>query len=375
MVSSGYTNIAPEIADRIRKAWKPPTGKPVREVHTSDRLLHKRCELKHSWQSPLHGWLEPNSEVETTPLFIGNGGHFSLEDYHGHNAFGGPENAWLTYVQAFDAEVLPMEIDEISEMMIKHFNHYTKVWLPARYEYQTAWLDGKPLVEMTNHYPLRRGVIYSTTFDRVVVDPHTDLIYIVDYKFVAKRDTEKLDTDPQITAYSIMGYMMFGDAFGGVLYQQHHKGYPSDVRYLKNGDISTDKSQNVTYAAYRAAVIEKFGTDIPDKYVDTLNAFAENETPDGDKFIVRTLVTRTQEYCLTAWGDILAEYPKMLKVPVHPVPNHTRDCAWDCSFRTACIMRMEGENYDVVLEGNFKRRDQLNAWRDRIDWKRPVLTA
>ena len=57
----------------------------VAVARTSDRGLFKACRRRWNWQSPLRGNREPL--YSASPLWLGSGFHFALEDFHGYKHF------------------------------------------------------------------------------------------------------------------------------------------------------------------------------------------------------------------------------------------------------------------------------------------------
>ena len=117
-------------------------------LRTSDRGAFKRCRRKWGWQSQLR----QNLTQKNTPSYfwIGTGGHFALEDYHGHNRFQHPVEAFRAYLAACKVcqkktkRGLPDDWAEQTAMCEGILENYL-MWASTRDTYQTVWLDGVPL--------------------------------------------------------------------------------------------------------------------------------------------------------------------------------------------------------------------------------------
>jgi hypothetical protein len=343
-----------------------PVVKPVlpAEIHTSDRVLFKRCRRRWDWQSPIRQNLEPK-EVTASALWFGTGFHFAMEDYHGYNVFGHPVNALKAYYQCFPTANRPPDADELMVIGIAIFNYYVTGWLPRRKEFKTLVVDGRPQVEVQFEVELPdRNATYAGTFDRVVVDPHQRL-WVVDYKSVARFDTTKLETDTQISAYAWAASQIYGAPFEGVLYMQFVKAIPQPPQRLKNGEFSQTKQQKVTHALYRKALRDAFGT-IPSRYVDFLNYLAAQEGPEGDLFIRRDLVRRNEHVQASEYFKILDEVDDMINPRLRIYTNPTRDCAWECPFRTPCIALDDGSDWESLIEMGYREKKELGNWRSQL---------
>lgn len=217
---------------------------------------------------------------------------------------------------------------------------------------------------------------YHGTLDRLVVD-RFGRWWIMDYKTAKGADTNKLDTDDQISAYMWAAEQWFQHRIHGFIYLQLTKDIPKPPKRLKNGALSTDKKQKTTHQLYKAEILKDFGSvqKAPNKMIETLNSLAEQETPEGDRFIRWDLVTRTNAQKVSTYHHILAEAREMVNPDKYLYPNPTRDCIWDCPFREACIA-MDDERIDdaiASIEANFEPRDDSNEsnrdnWRERIKW-------
>jgi hypothetical protein len=358
-------------------------------ISTSERTLFRRCRRKWDWQGPSRQNLIAVAEAASSPLWYGSGFHFALEDYHGRKHWPTATDAFDAYVRAFRPSELPPDIDELMELGHGMLPYYTDMWLPVRDEYQTLMVNGEPQVEVSVDIDIsslvadraaergivgryapdmwRRPIIYRVTFDRVVVDSEGRL-WIVDYKTARQFDVMKLETDSQITTYTWAGRLFYGAGYEveGVLWMQFRKDVPEPPATLVNGGFSKNKNQNTTYAMYVRALQEKYGV-IPAVYRDILAYLAELETPDGDKFIRRDIVRRNTAFTDAEEVKIADEVLDMLDPQLALYPNPTRDCTWECNFRTACLMRDDGSDWGQYLADEYVPWEGYNdSWRSRI---------
>lgn len=345
-------------------------------IRTSDRVLFKRCRRKWNWQSGTR----QNLQVKGTSidaLWFGTGFHFALEDYHGYNRFGNPVEAFRAYCKAFRAEELPPSIRELWPLGRDMLSYYTTYWLPRRNEFQTLWINNIPQCEVRFEIVFP-GINYVLrgTFDRVVADSMTRL-WVEDYKTAKKMDTNKLDTDPQITVYTLAANILYGRDFEGVLWAQFLKEVPAKPAILKSGEVSLNKSQHTTYGLYLETLKEVFGKRVPAKYVEFLNYLASSETPEGDRYIRWDLVRRNEYQLRSELQKFVAEAREMNDPNLALYPNPTRDCAWDCDFKSPCLAMDDGSDWDYMIELNYeKRQEESDTWRARIQYPDPLqLTA
>lgn len=183
-------------------------------------------------------------------------------------------------------------------------------------------------------------VHYHGTMDKLVIDCYGRW-WILDYKTAKGADTNKLDTDDQISAYIWAAEQHFGHPIYGFVYLQLTKDAVQEPKRLKNGELSADKKQKTTYGLLRKELIADYGSvqAAPDKLIQFLNTLAEKETPEGDRFIRWDFVVRSPEQIQTTYENILGEVNLMLDPNLHCFPNPTRDCIWDCPIRDICLAK------------------------------------
>lgn len=369
-------------------------------------------------------------------FWFGSAIHFAMEDYFGENRFGDPVRALQAYYAAFPAYERPNGADEhyfLGIGMLEYFQEWYKkhnqdymfetVWLKDGLEVDpgtegakplveesfmldlgiTVWVDvdteeilkikdedvkvgesGKPYVDIDvegelwpkRHYVKQVPICYHGTMDRIVKDKYGRW-WIMDWKTAKSADTNKLDTDDQISAYMWAAEQWFGKPIHGFVYVQLTKDMPKAPKRLANGSLSTDKKQKTTYGLYRKELLAEFGEirKAPKKMVDFLNHLASEETPEGDRFIRWDLVTRTKQQKVSTYYHILAEAKMMIDPELYLFPNPTRDCIWDCPFRDACLMMDQGEadKVNAWLFADFEPRPReedgnIDPWRKNIPW-------
>lgn len=377
-------------------------------LHTHDRITFKRCRRKWHFSSPFGRHLQPKADIMgvNPNLWFGSAIHFALEDYHGFNRFDHPTEAFRAFVTAHKKHgEVPETVEGLEELGEGMLNHYVQ-WEKRRAKWKTVWKDGVPLVEMKFslvleplcHYRLNddlyfregdnwvhtktkqpfktedlvemgaeyREIVYHGTIDRLVQDQN-GLYWILDYKTARTFDTSKLPTDPQITAYCWAAEQWLDVPIEGMLYVQLLKTVPKPPRRIKSG-ISADKSQKTTHYLYREALIEEYGdvSKAPIKNIDFLNDLALRETEYGDDFIRYDWVPKNNATKVNAYKHILQEGREMIDPHTPLYPNPTRDCSWDCPFRSMCIAMDEGADWEEYLN-DFEERietmtDDLPPW-------------
>lgn len=354
--------------------------RPV-SIHTSDRILYKRCRRKWDYESFLHQNLEPKGI--SPALWFGTGMHFALEDYHGYNKFGNPVEAFEAYYKCFNRDTeLNMDCETLGMLAPGMLNYYVNEWLPRRKPFKTLWLDGEPQVEveivlnlpqiskeLNLNLNLGRDVVYSMRLDRVVED---DLgrLWIEDYKTAKQFDVNKLETDPQVSAYCWGAEIYYGKPIEGMLYLQMKKELVDDPRILKNGDISSDKSQNTNFYRYQEMLKFKYGLGpIPDKNQECLDYLIAQESELGDSIIRYDLIRRNEYSRKKEYDFIAMEIPEMLNPNLPIYINPTSNCYRDCSFRTVCLAQNDNLDFNFILQENFQpKRTDSDKWRKKIKY-------
>jgi hypothetical protein len=342
---------------------KKPGGKIG--LHTSDRILFRRCRRKWYFQSPLCLNLTALSEV-SPHLWFGTGLHFALEDFHGYNHFKHPWAAFLAYFYATQG-ARPGEALQLVELADGMLTYYLR-WLRGRNEYQTVWIDGVPQVEVSWEIPLTDDVVYAGTFDRIVRDPWGNL-FIVDYKSAQRIQTSKLEMDPQVTAYAYSFEKLYQKPLEGMLYMQFLKQAPKPPAVLKDGHLSVNAQQATTYQIYKEAVLQRYGNrigSIPRHVLAFCNNLKTKEGEEGDRYIRRDIVRRNPNMLASEEWKIHSELGEMLNDNLPLYPNPTRDCGWDCDFRGACVAMDDGSDWEGILRAGYCQKEERNQWQTTI---------
>lgn len=245
------------------------------------------------------------------------------------------------------------------------------VWTPEA--------DPDTVYYMDSLYPEQpikvKEIFYHGTIDRIVKDTY-GRYWLWDWKTAKKADTAKLATDDQVSAYLWAAAKLFPFPVYGFVYMQMVKDRVQEPRRLKNGELSVDKRQKTTYSLLRQAILEDYGSvqKAPTKLVAFLNYMADQEEPEGDRFMRWDFVKRTKEQLEMTEQSIYGELDDMLNPNKVCYPAPTRDCIWDCPFRDACIMTdmMDSSALAEFLMGYEQRPHEENGnhdeWRDRIVW-------
>lgn len=238
---------------------------------------------------------------------------------------------------------------------------------PGLHEGTHIYMDGK-LCQIV-------PICYHGTMDRVVVDRY-GRYWILDYKTAKGADTNKLDTDDQISAYLWAFEKWFGVKPYGFVYLQLTKDPVQEPRRLKNGELSVDKKQKTTYSLLKQEIIKDYGkvSNAPDKLIQFLNHMAAQESPEGDRFIRWDFVKRSPEQIQATERHIYGELRQMLNADLYCYPSPTRDCIWDCPIRDLCLAMDREDNElctEIMLQFEKRPRNEdgnIEPWRENIPW-------
>lgn len=347
------------------------------KIRTSDRGSFKRCRRKWAWSSQLR----KNLRLKDTPSYfwLGTGGHFALEDYHGYNRFGHPAEAFMAYVEAckeFNRKHgygIPDDWQEQTDLGVGILEYYLK-WLESREHHATVWIDGEPMVEIKCEIPLPvepppgyDGVVYQLTLDRLVeIDGE---YWITDYKFFKNFSQANLDMDEQMSSYIWGASTIFDKPIAGAILHEFKKSVPKEPKILSSGKLSHAPTQGTTHRMYREALIQMYGSTekAPAANVRCLNDLAHRETPERDDFIKRTMTRRTIPQMEATGTKILMEAADMCNPDLPLYPNPTRDCSWDCSLQDICLMIDRDDDWEGLLEElTVSDTEEFDLWRHHL---------
>ncbi|MNW42656.1 PD-(D/E)XK nuclease superfamily protein [compost metagenome] len=238
-------------------------------------------------------------------------------------------------------------------------------------------LDASLVLDMDSRvYVSKQPTYYHGTLDRVVRD-RAGRWWIMDWKTAKSADTNKLDTDDQISAYLWAAEQWFGRPIHGFMYVQLTKELAKPPKMLNNGQMSVDKKQKTSWALAKAQIEKLYGNvrAAPMKIIDFLDYLASLETPEGDRYVRWDAVTRSKEEKISTYNHIMGEMELMTNPHLYLFPNFTRDCIWDCPFRDACMMMDNGQlkQAEAWINENFAPRPReedgnIDRWRENIPW-------
>jgi hypothetical protein len=262
-----------------------------------------------------------------------------------------------------------VDLADYNEVIKPDNKHYIVI---GTADTEMAWEPSEEVLVEVIEVP----VCYHGTLDRVVRDK-AGRWWIMDWKTAKSADTNKLDTDDQISAYMWAAEQWFGHPFHGFIYVQLTKDLAKPPKRLGNGTMSVDKKQKTTYALTKEMIIKDYGEvrKAPAKTIDFLNMIAAQESPEGDRYIRWDLVTRTKAQKESTYRNILAEVNLMIQPNLDLFPNPTRDCIWDCDFRDTCLRMDNGDEHQAMLDlyVSYEERPReedgnIDPWRVNIPW-------
>lgn len=371
-------------------------GRKAVIIRTSDRIAFKSCRRKWGFSSHLKMNMSPKALA--APLWFGSAIHYAMEDYHGHNFFGHPREAFKAYcistAQNYKRE-LPSDAQDHYELGKAMMDYYVHYWLGRypRKPHSTYWRKNpetgleEPQVEVnfeieipineTDHPRLYRHmralgadcVLYRGTLDGVAIDEFGHL-WVVEYKTAKVFQNTHYQTDPQVTTYVWAASLIYDLPVAGVIYMQFVKKEPEHPRILSSGEVSTAQNLATSYPLYQEQLENLYGDVMkaPSKNQAKLNELMRAETEERDRYIIREKIHRNTQHCSSEAQKILMELEDMLNPDLPLYPNPTRDCSRMCSFLTPCVNMDDGSDWEELLLEQYSQRDQAldRMWRARL---------
>jgi hypothetical protein len=362
-------------------------------IHNSDIQSFKGCRERWNWMSDLREGLKP---IETpTPLSFGSAIHAAEEVYYHPQTWslvmGGGKmreavianaiNAFMDHVrgtkkrylkfsgrEALD-EVQQDEYDEQVNLGVGMLLHYFEyIWqhdiaagiTPVGVEVPFEFPIFDTIEEQNELLPHLVGyiVVFRGRIDLLAQDKD-GLLWIIDHKTTAamKDKLQFLEMDEQMSSY-ILGYSIAEAPIAGAIYNEILKGYPkppernATTRLGRN--FSVNKQQHTSYDVY-LETITAAGEDVS-LYEDFLN-WLKNF---GPTYVRRTFIPRTNAELISTARNIKMVTLDMLDNPrIYPSPGR-----WSCDYcpaAQACLAKLDGTDYQWILDTNFIKEPRTNA--------------
>jgi hypothetical protein len=202
-------------------------------------------------------------------------------------------------------------------------------------------------------------VVYAGRIDMLAQDYHGNY-WIYDWKTAAqiRADMDQhLDLDDQITSY-LWALRELQVPTEGFVYVEQWKNYPQEPKQNKNRRLgclySVSKQQAVRYDTYLACVKENDKAAYEEGCYDEFLAWLENEGPTFDQ---RYQKHRTGIELDQAGINIGLEALDMIDPKLRVYPSPGRFGCSSCAFRTPCMGKNLGEDYQYALNTLYEKRE------------------
>lgn len=372
-------------------------------IHTSDRLMYRRCRRKAQLASKLWRGLQPVRP--NSVLWLGSGVHKGIERYYGYSedptaVFTGWADESIAKIKKEEG-LLNAELDKFNETIemgvgvLEHYKQFAKQYddfnvyvfpdgtpaveilfevpildpdgnhLHARFEQPQVGMTTEQLLFLDANGYVDIPVYYGGRIDLIVEDIYGDL-WIFDHKTCKTfGDWTKLQLDTQVGSYIWAIQQLVPDLnkhVRGVIYNGLKKTLPKAPELLKSGKgFSVNKAQSTTYQVYAQTLLDN-GISLDDpKYTEMLSHLLQQDEVTNDsitnKFFKRQKIRRSPEEVQSIGEQIYEEAVDMIGTQFF-YPNPTRDCSWDCDFYDVCIGMHNKEDVEWQLESMYQPRPE-----------------
>jgi hypothetical protein len=177
---------------------------------------------------------------------------------------------------------------------------------------------------------------------------------------------EYLQLDDQITSYC-WGFRELGIPVAGFIYVEIKKAFPQEPepnkRQREGRWFSVNKQQTTSYEVYRRTVSENdviaYESGLYNEFLDWLK-----ENSGDDSYVRRHEVIRNDEELDNAGLYIFQEAAEICNNTLPNFPSPGRFACTGCAFRTPCVAKNRGEDYQYALDTLYEKRDKL-YWEER----------
>lgn len=321
---------------------------------TSDRKTYKTCRQRWDFGSKVRMNYEPLQDAQA--LRFGTAIHAALEVYYEPSTWNlaRPLVEPLATAEFLSSYVRPDSDNDEDIQAWRDEVELGKGILAGYYEWAPARDQFTPLhVELEFEVPITDlDAVYQGRIDLLIED-HDGRYWIVDHKTCKSMDssTEYLDMDEQCGSYAWALQEKLGIQIAGVIYNELLKTVPSPPTVLKSGKLSVDKKQHTTLDLY-LTTLREHGYDAA-TYQEMLDHLASQP----DRYFRRTQVLRSQRELQLLGERIAAETAEMMNPEISIYPNPNKFTCSRCEFKQPCLAKMEGSDYQWLLNQLYKLRN------------------
>jgi hypothetical protein len=345
---------------RCRKRWNYRWNEKLRAKKLNDKLFTG---------SLIHKWLEVYYQNDLDKL----------------TAFAHMQKMYLEADTQYSDQLALQDLWELVKGITKH---YFDTYKEIDSKLTTLATEMEFMVKLDEH------ICYTGTIDWVFQDEE-GRIWFADHKTTASLDSYEKNAimDRQISRYYwalqqiaagvgrikdketnmwVKSTELEGKEIYGFIYNLIAKEVPKKPEPLKKGGLSKAKNQKTTYELYCQAIDEN--NLLTSDYKDILDYLQEQP----NQYFRRVEVTRLQEEIdaaiwefyytaedmagLRAGLDIEKSFGVPNTTATKPSDklyrNITRDCHWDCEFKSVCQSEIEGVNTALLLNMSFEKEDK-----------------
>ena len=340
------------------------------EIHISDVRAFRTCRRRWDWSSLLRRGLEPY--VTYAPFFTGRAIHESLEDYHGGK---------LGLLEAFDEyivrekramedqgslwpeeEVTLEEQIALARELLVHYllwqDNFTHKYADENFDFLELEYEWHTPARNPNTGKVSTQFSYGGKFDGFVYNRVTDEYWLWETKTTRsiRQLINTLATDEQSAFYLYAARQIFDKPIAGVLYNMIRKKTPTRPAQLKNGLFSKSKNIDTTDFFYKQCVLDEY-PDWSDETIDQFfgDVLAELRTNEY-KFFLRYPVYKSDKEIASTLTGIYWTAQEMVSPDTKLYPSPGWMTCNFCNFKSPCLAKNAGSNYEVLLHEEFRPR-------------------
>lgn len=201
------------------------------------------------------------------------------------------------------------------------------------------------------------GAFFVGTFDGIAVDEQENLWLVENKSYQSKPDLKDLRVHFQTTGYAVAWEMLTGLPLAGALYNGVAKKLIKEPRVLNSGALSTDVSQQTTWARYTSAIKRVGGSLADPKYAKILDKLESIEKQGDDRFFYRESFyyneTQIQNW-VREFGDIVQEMDGNPRIYRTVSFKGCGPMGADCWWQDVCFAKHTGQDVQQLLDTRYE---------------------